>query len=200
MEYINDSPISKELNYEIKKFIEKEITNYDVVLVNDFGHGFLNDELIETIEKKAKFLAINVQTNSSNFGFNLIEKYSRADFLSTNHGEIKLLFHTKEEKYVDLLKKLAKKGKYNKILLTLGKKGTVYFDGKSINKYSAQTTTPVDTVGAGDAVFSITALLSFINSNSKTISELANIIGAIIVKTVGNKDSLKKEDFKEYLK
>ena len=56
-----------------------DIGSYDLVIVTDFGHGLLTKELIDKVSKEARFLAVNAQTNATNFGFNLVTKYRRAD-------------------------------------------------------------------------------------------------------------------------
>ena len=43
VEYINDEPISNELALEILEYLENEIPKYDLVIVCDFDHGFIND-------------------------------------------------------------------------------------------------------------------------------------------------------------
>src|SRR3990167_10107202 len=50
----------------------REIGSYDLVIVTDFGHGTMTRELIKRASSEAQFLAVNAQTNSTNFGFNLV--------------------------------------------------------------------------------------------------------------------------------
>jgi len=57
---------------------DPDIRSYDLVIVTDFGHGTMDRKLIDRLYKDARFLAINTQTNSQNFGFNLITKYPHA--------------------------------------------------------------------------------------------------------------------------
>jgi bifunctional ADP-heptose synthase (sugar kinase/adenylyltransferase) len=45
IEYINDRPISKGLTNEIIDYLNQELSRYDMVIVGDFGHGFINQEL-----------------------------------------------------------------------------------------------------------------------------------------------------------
>ncbi len=64
---------------------------YDVVIVFDYGHGFLKPELRERISKEAKFLAVSAQTNSSNLGFNRInEKWPEATLCVIDEMEARL--------------------------------------------------------------------------------------------------------------
>jgi len=194
MEYINDDPINDKLETEITNRINDIIKDFDAVLIADFGHGLLKQKIINKIEKKAKYLAINVQTNSSNYGFNLVHRYPRADFLSLNPGELRILFQSRYEDLDLLFDKLISLKKYNRILLTRGKKGISYYDGKEILYSPALNLTPVDTIGAGDAVFSFSSIMSYLDIKSKILAKLSNAVGALAVNIVGNKDYVKVED------
>ena len=67
---MDDNPIEGELEDNIAKKVHEKCMQADLVVVNDFGHGLLTDRLIKIITENSKFLAVNAQTNSANFGFN----------------------------------------------------------------------------------------------------------------------------------
>ena len=64
---------------------------HDVVVVADYGHGMMDDETILRL-RAASYLAVNVQTNSGNFGFNLATKYNNhgVDYLVVDEPEARL--------------------------------------------------------------------------------------------------------------
>src|SRR5205085_6480618 len=63
----------------------------DAVLLLDFGHGLMQQELRDLVQEEAPFLALNCQTNSNNHGFNIISRqYSHADALSLDQQELML--------------------------------------------------------------------------------------------------------------
>jgi len=190
--------ISASLEKEIEEYLQKNLSKYDLVMITDFGHGFLTKNLREYIVKHASYLAINVQTNSSNFGFNPLSKYISADFVSLNHQELKMYFQNDEEKKDHLLEELIKTEKYKKILLTASNEGVIYYDGKKITNHKAFNTRPLDTIGAGDALFSISSLYGYIGED-KVIPELANIVGAIKIQTLGNKESITKKKLYDFI-
>ena len=41
----------------------------DLVIVNDFSHGLITKNIFNNIIKTSKFVTLNTQINSSNFGF-----------------------------------------------------------------------------------------------------------------------------------
>ncbi len=79
--YMKDDDISRREETKILRQLEKTIRKYDLVVVSDFGHGLLTKPIIKFICSKAKYLALNVQTNSANIGFNLVTKYPSAKFI-----------------------------------------------------------------------------------------------------------------------
>ncbi len=212
VEYMNDAPITDKLTEEITTFLKEEATKYDLVLVADFGHGFLNAKIRREIEDKARFLALNVQSNSSNMGYNLFNQYYRADFLTMNDDEMRLPFSKRFEESSTIIKEIQEKHKFNNILLTQGKKGCVYFQNAEAYSAPTLTTSVKDTVGAGDALFSIAALCVFAKADPKLIPFIANAAGGIASNIMGNKESVTQErittfiadlyktDIKQYLR
>ena len=81
---------SKEKDLKILKFLKKNIKTYDLVIINDFGHGLLSKEIIRFLEKNSKNLHINVQTNSGNIPYNLVTKFKKANFVTIDHTEASL--------------------------------------------------------------------------------------------------------------
>ena len=104
----NDIPKREETN--IARHLEKVISDYDLVVVSDFGHGLLTKKLIDLICAKAKYLAVNAQTNSANIGFNMVTKYPRANCVCIDELELRFAAH---DKFSDL-RHLAK-NVYNQI-------------------------------------------------------------------------------------
>ena len=59
--------------------------------------------IINKITKANIFVAINAQTNSANRGFNLITKYSKADYVCIDEPEFRLAAHNKTTPLTELL-------------------------------------------------------------------------------------------------
>src|SRR3990167_9159806 len=43
-------------------------SDFDLVIVTDFGHGAVSPDMIESMIRGSRFLAVNAQTNSANIG------------------------------------------------------------------------------------------------------------------------------------
>ncbi len=199
VEYMNDTPINDKLTSEIATFIKEEASKYDLVLIADFGHGFLNESLRREIEEKAPFLALNVQSNSSNMGYNLFNQYKRADFLTMNDEEMRLPFSKRFEDPSLIIKEIQEKYKFNNVLLTQGKKGCTYFQNTKAYPAPTLTTSVKDTVGAGDALFAIAALCVFTKANPELIPFVANAAGGIASNIMGNKESITHEKLSAFI-
>lgn len=173
---------------------EKDIGSYDLVIVTDFGHGAVTPELIKRLTKEARFLAVNAQTSSSNYGFNLITKYPRADFVVIDELESRLAAHDRDSDIEDVILKLG----FRKIIVTMGANGAIGFDG-AFERAAAGTRTVLDTMGAGDAFLCVTAPYACAGASMKDLIRIGNAAGAIKVQIVGHRDSVTKETLRAYL-
>lgn len=180
-----------------QSILKKKLSKYDLVILADFGHGFLNDDLIDIIQKNSRFLSINAQTNADNRGFNLITKYKTCDSVIIDQPELRLAMIDKRGSVESLSKKLLNKIKVSNLMTTMGKDGIHLSIKKNKNKYlffnlPAFENSPVDTMGAGDAVFGIASLLFKIKADPKVTIFLSNIFGALATKIIGHESYIKR--------
>jgi rfaE bifunctional protein kinase chain/domain len=193
VEYMNDEPIDEELTKSIIDYLDKELPKYDFVIVGDFGHGFINETIRRKLEEKSKFLTLNVQSNSANMGYNYFNLYKKFDFISVDEQELRLPLLKRFDKIEGVIKEVSHVFGFNRFLVTQGKNGCIFVDNENIFEAPALTSDVKDTVGAGDAVFAISSLFSYIKADSKLIPFIANCAGAIKVSYLGNKESVTKE-------
>ena len=163
--------------------------DYDAVLVTDFGHGCISQEMIETLTRRAKFLAVNAQTNSANHGFNLITKYRRADYVVLDELEARLAAHDRESPIEQVMKRLD----YPRLVVTLGSHGSVGVDEGAFYRAAAVSDRVIDTMGAGDAFFCVTAPLAAAGADMGTLLQVGNAAGAIKCAVVGHRQPVTLE-------
>lgn len=111
-----------------KRTLTEEIDKYDVVFLCDFGHGLVDQGVMEIVQSMAKKLVLNCQTNSSNYGMNLITKYHRADYFVLNEKELRLAYADYKLPQEDILEKLSSQLDCSG-WLTRGSKGSVSICG-----------------------------------------------------------------------
>lgn len=170
---------------------------YDAVIVTDYGHGFMTARLVEAVCHEAHFLAVNVQTNSGNYGYNLATKYPGADYLCVDEPEARLATQNRTGDIESSLRRLAQIAA--KVVITLGKNGAIGFDREEIVRVPAFTDAVVDTIGAGDAFFAVTAPLAE-EADMATLLRIGNAAGAIKAGIVGHRGSVTKEALLELLR
>ena len=183
--YLRKLNVEHELRESDDTLPNFDIRSYDLVIVTDFGHGTMTPALIERVSREARFLAVNAQTNGTNYGFNLITKYKRADFVVVDELEARLAAHDDKGDIEDVILRLG----FRNIIVTLGKNGAVGFDG-AFERQKALTDKIVDTMGAGDAFLCVAAPFAAAGASIKDLIRIGNAAGAIKVSIVGHRGSV----------
>lgn len=197
--FLNDRPIDDETERSLMKAIETHAPQADVVIVLDFGHGFCTPAVVQHLRRESKFLAVNAQINSSNRGFNSIRKFERADYISIDEYELRLPFGDRYGSLHDLVRRLGEETGCERINVTLGDRGSLYFDGKSFHRAPILTNRMVDAVGAGDALLAITALLVRARAPSAIVPFVGNCMGGLMAQIVGHRAPVDPVDLQKFI-
>lgn len=192
--FMNDEPLPTTLQQEVDEAITDLAADYDVVIAADFGHGLIASSSIKALTSKARFLAVNTQSNSANLGFNLITKYERADYVCIDAPEARLAVSDRLSNVGDIARRLAEHHiDCSKIIVTQGKHGCVTFERDGIvHTIPAFAKNIVDTVGAGDAFLAVTAPLVAAGGRMSQVGFIGNVVGALKVEIVGHRRSIEK--------
>lgn len=198
--YMDDSPLPNEVQKDLHHTLEAKIAEADMVIVLDFGHGFLNDETIDLLEK-ARFLAINAQSNAGNIGYNLVTKYRRADFICVDAMEARLAAKNKHASLQEIVaRSIPSAIDCQNIVVTHGKAGC-YTSGKApgeVIHIPAFRSDVLDSVGAGDAFFVVAAPFVAAGVDCALAGFVGNAAGAIKVGIVGHRRTLSKLELQRY--
>lgn len=191
---MDDMPFGETERAEIDRVAKERVRCADVVVATDFGHGMIASSTIETLITNSKFLAVNAQSNGGNFGYNLVTRYPRADYICIDAPEARL---ATADKFSDLAtvieKQLHGRIDCDNIIVTHGSFGCYPYSVKTgVARVPAFTKTVVDTVGAGDAFLTITAPLVAAGGDIKDVAFVGNAAGAIKVGIVGHRNSVEK--------
>jgi rfaE bifunctional protein nucleotidyltransferase chain/domain len=189
LQYLDDTPLQGEPETKLISMLEEELARHDMVIVSDFGHGLLTERVREVLYSQDKFLAVNTQTNSANFGFNPITKYKRASYVCIHEGELRLSLQTQFDDFYGVAARVREQLNVQKLMVTRGPNGSELFceDG-SVYTTPALAIRVVDRVGAGDAFFAVTAPCAYKNYHPNVIGLIGNCVGAMAVETVGNRE------------
>lgn len=193
----------EEAREEFYTGLAEKIEDFDAVFLCDFGHGLIDEKVQKLIQEKAKYLVLNCQTNSTNYGMNIITKYIRADVFTLDQKELKLAYPTcMADEYTALKKLSAHLGCGG--WLTRGAEGAYGIEGektdkcKGIDQCPAFTLTVKDTVGAGDAFYSIAGLYAAAGAPTELGTFMGNIAGALGSNIVGNREAVEKVNVLKY--
>ncbi len=195
------SPLTGSLNDRFVEKIEQRAKDFDVVIVNDFGHGLLTPGVRAALLENSKFLALNVQSNAGNFGYNLATKYPRADYLCLDAPEARLAISTKDTDLSAVAAALREKIDVDRLILTHGSEGCASWLGEDDAVIvPAFTKRVVDTMGAGDAFFAVTSPLAAISDDLEAVSFIGNAVGAIKVGILGHRKTVEKAQTLAYIR
>lgn len=198
--YLNDVLINDDIEREVIKYLESEVPKYDLVLISDFGHGFITKNIFEVIAGSSVMFGVNTQTNGANIGYNLITKYHNPNYVCLDESEARLAVQEKFANLEDVLKILTKSLDPEYLIVTMGKKGSIGINRKNeINRTPVFSSKVIDTVGAGDAFFAYTAPCFASRLPLDLVSFIGNIVGALAVQIVGNKRSIEKYEVLEFI-
>jgi cytidyltransferase-like protein len=168
---------------------------YDLVVVADYGHGLFEGEVLNCLEGLSTYLALNVQTNSGNYGFNPFTKHQHYSYLSIDERELRIGTHDRLTPIESLARKSIGNSVRTAASITLGEAGSLYYspDGAE-HLCPAFFKDIVDATGAGDAYFAITSLLCYSQAPAALIPFLGNCFAGLKSRIVGNRYAVSKID------
>lgn len=197
---INDAPIPENVEALIGESLNSLLPAHDLIIVMDYGFGLMTPALIDKVVSKSNFLALNVQTNSVNLGFNLVTKYKKADYVSMSGPEIRLAINEKFAPLEELLPTALSKLKSKLIAVTLGPAGSLSYDGKNFYNVPVFNTKALDRVGAGDAYFAYSAPQAFLGIDPSVTGFFGSVAGGIAIDIVCNRKPVTSEAFINFAK
>lgn len=163
------------------------IKDVDLVFVIDYGHGLMTQRVIEFVCNNATFLSVNTQVNSGNRGLNDVTKYPKADLVCLDHFEASLALRDQWNPVSNQADKLMASLGASVVAITLGHKGSVISNDKENFEIPVVSKKIVDTIGAGDAYYSLVALCVRAGLPLELCGFIGNAAGAIATTYLGNK-------------
>ena len=191
---INDSPLDLENEKKLKNFLTNKLKNFDLVIISDYGHGFISDKNASLLSKKSKYIALNAQINAANRGYHTMNKYKNIDCVIINETELRHELRDKNSKVNYLMNNLSKKLNISNLVVTQGSEGATLYNKKSKKFYymEAFASKVVDKIGSGDTMLSLISIFLKLGLD-KTYALLIGSLGASqSVSSMGNKNLIDK--------
>jgi len=185
---MEDRPTEGEDVRALIEALKESFVGRDLTLAVDYGHGMLTAESVELLCDGAPFLAVNVQSNAGNRGFNPISKYRRADYVCLAMHELEIETRQRNGNARDGQLAIAQRIDCPRFTVTLGKAGTLHYSpSEGFTETPALATRVVDRVGAGDAVLAVTSLLARLGAPWDIVGFVGNAAGAQLISELGNR-------------
>lgn len=198
--YMDDSSIPEKLEQRILSHLKKTIKKYDLIIAADFGHGLFTKRIIDFVCANSRFLALNVQTNSANLGFNLVTKYPNADCVCIDEMELRYATHDRFNDLKGHIEQIYKKLKCKNLITTRGALGSLSYSKKSgFHETPALAYKVVDAIGAGDAFFAFIAPCFAAGMPQDMVSFIGNAVGSLATQIVCNREPVSKVDLFKFI-
>ncbi len=192
--FFNDHPIAHELDVQVSRHLSRVAGQYDLVVVADFGQGFVSRNMVEILCRESRFLAVNTQMNSINMGFHVVTRYPRADYVCIDEDELRMACRDRYAAAPELARQVANDLQCQLLTVTRGHHGSLtYHPTKGFTAVPVLSREIVDTIGAGDAYLAVTAPCAAVGFPPELLGFIGNAVGALAVKILGNQQPVTPE-------
>ena len=128
----------------------------------------------------------------------MVSKYNKAKYVSLDEKEWKLELNLNDKYNLEKFKSLSK---YDFISLTLGKRGSIFFDRKKKETFAPTLIKKtIDTTGCGDAYFLMSSLLLNETKDYELCLFLSNLYAGLHGQIIGNETFVDKVKFLKVIK
>ena len=191
---MDDTPLPPALEEQMLAHLDSALPAYDLVIVTDYGHGFLGPRVVDLLAARSRYLAVNTQANPANLGFHVITRYPRADYLCVDEGEARLALRDRWSPPTAVAGALRARVKCATMSVTRADEGVLVSgaDG-AVWEVPALTRDVVDRMGAGDAYLAVSAPCAAAGLPLDVVGLLGSAAGALAVRTVGNRSPVEAE-------
>jgi D-beta-D-heptose 7-phosphate kinase/D-beta-D-heptose 1-phosphate adenosyltransferase len=186
------APSSKQIS-KVVAAVRKRIRDFDAIIFEDYGKGFLNAELVAQIAREAR-AAKKIVTADPN-PHNVID-WTGVTAVKPNRSEAFLaagvpnrdadLPPKKDLELVRAGKELMRKWATQFLLVTLGEQGVMFFEkGKHPHHIPTKARDVFDVSGAGDTAIAMFTLALACNATPLEAAQIANYASAVAVGKLG---------------
>jgi cytidyltransferase-like protein len=174
-----------------------DFDDYDVVLVADFGHGLVDARTTNAriASRRRAFVTAMAQVNSSNYGYNLPTKFVGADYCSVNRTEAELCLRERGLPLPELVDRVHGLLNVPALSVTDGEHGAMVVAHGGVFGMPTVSTSVVDTVGCGDAYFTLSSLAAALRCPPGIVALTGSIGAAAVAQRRGNESAISEQEF-----
>ncbi len=179
------SDISADLSKKIFKFVQQKIADVHVIILEDYGKGVIQPELIRQVVKLAKKhkKPVLVDPKEKNFpyyiGVTTVTPNRKEAYEACGRGASELSLEA-------VGRRLLTKWKCESVLVTLGEEGMALFErNAAVTKIPTAAQEVYDVSGAGDTVIGTFALALAAGAKMREAAMLSNFAAGVVVGKLG---------------
>lgn len=178
----NRDEISQDIEIQILERFQKYIENFNVILISDYGKGFISNSLSQKIVEIAKKRGVKVLIDPKGEDYS---KYRGAYLIKPNRKEA--FEAIKGEKSIDRVGvELIHRFNFEKVVITLSENGVKLFHKNgTVDSFPTKARDVFDVTGAGDTVLSALAVGVSSGISLEEAIQFANLSAAIVIGKVG---------------
>lgn len=194
---LNDELIDKKNEKKIIDFLNINKKNYDLLVIADYGHGFISEKIASTIKKNYKNLFINSQINSFNIRSQNIGKYAKSYCAVINESELRLDLRNNYDSLNYLAKSFFQKYFMKILVVTSGSKGaTIFFNNKNLKPIHCPAfgLNVVDKTGSGDSFLALFSLCVSTGLDENLSLFIASLAAAESLQYIANSSTIDKNN------
>src|SRR3989344_2616450 len=171
-------------------------SNFDAVILSDYNKNMFKKDLGTRVIglAKQKKIPVIVDSKPSNF-----LSFKNPTLICPNLKEAKEITKNPHHDHKTLAEEIRRLSESDYVIVTLGKKGMVSYDGRVFNEVSTNVRGVVDVTGAGDTARAIMALGLISGLNLIGTTYLANYAASIVVEKQGT-STVSLEELRERIK
>ena len=116
---------------QLHAYLDDLIRKHDLVIVSDYGNGFISRETAKHISNLSIFTSLNAQINAANVGYHTLNNYQNIDCVIINETELRHELRDRESDHEELMKELSKNLQSKNLVVTQGSGGATLFCSES---------------------------------------------------------------------
>lgn len=188
---LRQHPLSRTLQKEVFKQLEKQIDDVDLVVFSDFNYGILPSSLVDKIIEHCRLSGVMMVADSqSSSQVGDVSRFHDMQLLTPTEREARLALRDFESGLVVLAENLRQKAAAKNVIVTLGNEGILIQEGAGAewvtDRLRAMCGSPIDPAGAGDSFLIASALTLAAGGTIWQSAYLGSLAAACQVGRVGN--------------
>lgn len=178
----------------LKQNVAEQLANYQILVISDYGKGFITEEICHFLIKEAKkqHKTVIIDPKGKNW-----DKYSGASIVTPNVKELSDIVGypvANEDREIEIAARVILQAKgLSSLLVTRSEKGMTLITETESTHLPTHSEEVFDVSGAGDTVVATLSICLAAGTDIITAMKTANVAAGIVVKKIGTATLTLKE-------